>query len=116
PALKRTVAIKMILSPERGGSLRERFRREIEAVAHLQHPNVVQIHEVGEHRGLPYYCMEFCPRGSLARRLAGAPQPARWSALLLAALARAVEAAHRAGIVHRDLKPANILLADNEVP
>jgi WD40 repeat protein len=109
--LKRTVALKMILhgsfaNPE----MRLRFEREAEAVARLQHPNIVQIYEVGEHEGLPFFSLEYVDGGSLASRLDGTPWPTAAAARLLETLARAIAAAHAAGLVHRDLKPANILL------
>jgi WD40 repeat protein len=115
--LNRVVALKMILSGAHAGpGERARFQAEAQAVARLQHPNVVQIHEVGEHDGRPYFSMEFCEGGSLADRLLGTPQPARPSAELTEVLARAVQAAHARGIVHRDLKPANVLLAADGTP
>jgi serine/threonine protein kinase len=110
--LNRLVALKMILAGSHAG--REdlaRFHVEAEAVAHLQHPNIVQIYEVGEHEGIPFLTLEYCGGGSLAARLAGKPLPCREAARLLETIARAVHVAHQAGIVHRDLKPANILLA-----
>src|SRR5262249_9789679 len=88
-----------------------RFRREAEAAACLQHPNILQIYEVGEVEGRPYLALEFVEGGSLAARLDGTPQPFRPAARLIETLARAVHAAHHQGIIHRDLKPANILLA-----
>jgi tetratricopeptide (TPR) repeat protein/predicted Ser/Thr protein kinase len=112
PGLNRTVAVKVVLA---GGhaepQARARFRREAEAVARLQHPNVAQVYEVGERDGLPYFAMEFVAGGSLERRLARGPLMPRQSAGLVEVLARAVQAAHQAGIVHRDLKPGNVLLA-----
>jgi WD40 repeat protein len=110
--LNRTVALKMILAGGHAGAAGlERFRTEAEAIARLQHPNIVQIYEVGEHDGLPFFALEFCGGGSLARRLAGTPLPATSAAALVEKLARAMHAAHQQGIIHRDLKPANILLA-----
>ncbi len=115
--LKRLVALKMILAgaharPEE----RDRFRREAEAVARLQHPNVVHVYEVGEQDGRPFLALEYVGGGSLAERLGGKPQPADEAARLVRALALAVHAAHRQGIVHRDLKPANVLLAEDGTP
>jgi serine/threonine-protein kinase len=109
--LNRLVALKMIL----GGAHADaqtlaRFRSEAEAVARLQHPGIVQIYEVGEHQGLPFFSLEFCAGGSLAGRLTGAPLPARQAAQAVETVARAVQAAHQRGIIHRDLKPANVLL------
>ncbi|MGD9647940.1 MAG: protein kinase [Pirellulales bacterium] len=93
-----------------------RFVREAESVAALQHPNIVQVYDIGEVDGHPYFTMELVDGGSLAERLAGTAQPAREAAELLSILARAVQVAHASGIVHRDLKPANILLADAGMP
>jgi serine/threonine-protein kinase len=113
-ALNRVVALKMIRAGAWAGpEERARFKAEAEAVARLQHPNIVQVYEVGEHAGLPYFSLEYCGGGSLAAQLGGAPLPAAEAAGLVATLARAVHAAHQAGIVHRDLKPANVLLAPN---
>jgi serine/threonine-protein kinase len=115
--LNRLVALKILLA---GGHAAEhelaRFRTEGEAVARLQHPNVVQIFEVGEHDGLPYIALEYCGGGSLAAQFDGTPRPPGQAALLVETLARAVDAAHQQGIVHRDLKPANILLTGNGTP
>jgi WD40 repeat protein/serine/threonine protein kinase/tetratricopeptide (TPR) repeat protein len=117
-SLNRLVALKMILAgPHAGVKELARFRTEAEAVARLQHPNIVQIHEVGEWRAgdvgspMPYFSLEYVDGGSLDKKLQGTPQPPREAAGLIETLARAVHAAHQRGIVHRDLKPANILLA-----
>jgi tetratricopeptide (TPR) repeat protein/tRNA A-37 threonylcarbamoyl transferase component Bud32 len=115
--LNRTVAIKMLLNGAHGSpEARERFMREAEAVAGLRHPNIVQVYELGDQGGQPYFTMEFIEGGNLARKLAGTPQPPRHAATLLATLAEAVEAAHRSGIVHRDLKPSNVLLTADGTP
>jgi WD40 repeat protein len=116
-SLGRLVALKMIRAGA-GADAEElgRFRFEAEAVARLQHPNVVQVHEVGEHDGLPYFSLEYFEGGSLAQRLAGTPMVARPAAELVELLARAVGAAHERGILHRDLKPANVLLTADGRP
>jgi tetratricopeptide (TPR) repeat protein/predicted Ser/Thr protein kinase len=109
--LNRVVALKMILHAEHAGTdERRRFQAEAEAVARLQHPHIVQIHEVGEHNGLPFFSLEFCPGGSLGDKLDGTPWEAKKAAALVEVLARTMQAAHALGIVHRDLKPDNILL------
>src|SRR5262249_6919166 len=110
-SLNRPVALKMLRDGALAGpGALARFRAEAEAVARLQHPNIIQIHEVGEANGLPYFAPEYVAGGSLAQHLQGAPQPARAAAALVETVARAIQAAHQAGIVHRDLKPANVLL------
>jgi hypothetical protein len=110
--LKRLVALKMIRDAAlASGQELARFRAEAEAVAQLAHPNIVQIHEVGEYQGRPFLSLEFAEGGSLDKRLRGTPLPAADAAQLVETLARAVHAAHQAGIIHRDLKPANVLLA-----
>ncbi len=119
--LQRLVAIKMIqpppdTTPEVWQHLVRRFRTEAEAVARLQHPNIVQIHAIGEHHGWPYFSLEFCRGGSLEKELDGTPWEARRAARLVETLAHAVHAAHEANIVHRDLKPANVLLTEDGTP
>ncbi len=93
-----------------------RFQREAEAVASLRHANIVQLFDVGDHEGRPYFTMEFVEGGCLANKVEGIPQPARQAAALVATLAEAVQAAHQGGVVHRDLKPANVLLTADGTP
>jgi tetratricopeptide (TPR) repeat protein len=115
--LNRLVALKMILAGAHA-SLEHlaRFRAEAEAVASLQHPNIVQVYDTGEHEGRSYFSLEYVDGGSLAQKLGGAPQQPRQAATLVQALARAVHYAHERGIVHRDLKPANVLLTSQGTP
>jgi serine/threonine protein kinase len=116
-SLKRIVALKMVLaSAHAGPNELARFRTEAEAVARLQHPHIVQIYEVGEEDGCPYFSLEFVDGVTLAQKLGGKPLPALQAAQLAETLARAVHAAHQRGIIHRDLKPANILLTADGVP
>jgi WD40 repeat protein len=109
--LRRVVALKTIRAADASPELRGRFQAEAAAVAHLQHPNIVQTFEAGEHEGLLYFSMELVNGSSLAAVLHGEPAPPAEAAELLETLARAVDFAHQAGVVHRDLKPANILLS-----
>ncbi|MGL4553533.1 MAG: protein kinase domain-containing protein, partial [Gemmataceae bacterium] len=110
-ALNRVVALKMILSGTQANAReRARFHHEAQAVARLQHPNIVQIFDIGEQGGHAYFSLEFVDGGSLADQLKPEPCPVNDAAGLIEVLARGVHFAHQAGIVHRDLKPANILL------
>jgi serine/threonine protein kinase/predicted Zn-dependent protease len=112
--LNRVVALKMIGNRSLSDlDTVARFRREATAVARLQHPNIVHVHEIGEHDGNPYLVMEHVSGTSLKVRLTGSPLSSRATAGLLETLARAVSHAHRQGVIHRDLKPANILLSPN---
>ena len=82
--LNRFVALKMLIAGAYAGPHeRARFQREAEAVAGLRHANIVQVYDVGDHEGWPYFTMEFLEGGSLAQALAGTPQPARQAAALL---------------------------------
>ncbi len=109
--LNRIVALKMLLGGGRSGQAEvARFGIEAEAVARLQHPGIVQIHETGMHDGWPWFSLEFVAGGSLDHKLNGRPLPPQQAARLIAMLAEAVQAAHDKGILHRDLKPANVFL------
>jgi serine/threonine-protein kinase len=115
--LNRLVALKMIVAGASASPHQlARFHTEAQAVARLLHPNIVQIYDVGEQDGLPFFSLEFVGGGSLDKEIAGKPQPPRSAARLVETLARAMHHAHTHGIVHRDLKPANILLTPDGVP
>jgi serine/threonine-protein kinase len=114
--LNRLVALKMILAGGHAGDHEVvRFRAEAEAVARLEHPNIVRIYEVGQDAGRPFLSLEYVDGDSLARKIDGTPQPPRQAAELTLQLARGMAAAHQKGIIHRDLKPANILLTKEGV-
>lgn len=110
-SLSRTVALKMILR----GSLASpvdvaRFRVEAEAAARISHPNIVQVYEVGEHEGQPFFSMQLIEGRTLGQRLQEGPLTAHEAVAILLPVCRAISEAHRNGILHRDLKPSNILI------
>ena len=114
-ALRRLAAVKMVLAREFASPAQElRFRLEAELAARVQHPNIVQVYEIGSYQGRPFLAMEWVEDGSLANRLDGRPWPPGEAASLLETLARAIHVAYGEGVVHRDLKPGNILLQKGE--
>jgi WD40 repeat protein len=110
-SLNRTVAVKLMLAGSfaSADSIR-RFRAEAEAAASLQHPNIVAIHDIGEHAGQPFFSMDFVEGQNLAQVVRDRPLPAKRAAAYLKTIAEAVQYAHQRGILHRDLKPSNILV------
>ena len=115
---RRIVAVKRVLSyrADSHGAL-QRFRREAQAVASLDHPNILPIYEVSESEdGLPFFSMKLAEKGSLHENAASLRNEPRKCVQLMAKVARAVDYAHSRGVLHRDLKPGNILLNDRGEP
>lgn len=113
-SLNRIVAVKMLLSGQFAEpKFVQRFRAEAEAVAQLQHPNIVVIHEIGECEGQPFFSMDYVEGKNLAQMSAGFGSRGvefHRCADLLKTIAEAVHYAHERGIIHRDLKPSNVLI------
>src|SRR6266404_2744404 len=116
-SLNRTVAVKMILAGHFAGNESvQRFRAEAEAAASLRHPNIVAIHEVGEHEGQQYFSMDYIEGGNLAEAVRDNPMSARHAAACTQTIAEAIQYAHERGVLHRDLKPSNVLLDAFDAP
>jgi len=116
-SLNRTVALKMI----QAGLLAtpaevKRFQAEAEAIARLQHPNIVAVHEIGQHDGQHFFSMDYVAGRTLAEIVRDGPLPAARAATYVKTIAGAVHYAHQHGILHRDLKPANVLIDENDQP
>lgn len=115
--LKRTAALKMVLAGAHASKdALDRFILEAQSVAHLQHPNIVQIFDIGDHENLPFFSLEYVDGSSLAETLEEKPLTAEESARIVVTLAEALQYAHDEGIVHRDIKPGNILLTKEGEP
>jgi len=116
-SLNRIVALKLLLGGAHAdAAYQRRFRQEAELAARLQHPNIVPIFEVGEHEGQPYFSMEFVDGPDLARLTRERPLTPPQAAEYVAAVAVALEYAHRQGVIHRDIKPSNILIGPDDRP
>lgn len=117
-SLDREVALKLLAAgPWASADFIERFRREAQSAARMQHPNIVAIHEFGQHRGLNFFSMRIVHGPSLATRLdREGPLPPREAASLLRTVAEAVEYAHRLNVLHLDLKPGNVLIDESGQP
>ncbi|MHC5019643.1 MAG: protein kinase domain-containing protein, partial [Planctomycetota bacterium] len=111
PGLERTVAIKIMLGGEHAGEeAYDRFVREARASGKMRHPNVVAVHDVGLHDGMPFIVMDFVPGRSLAEILHDEDLPARRAVEITRDIAEGLQHAHEHGIIHRDVKPGNILV------
>ncbi|HUY31731.1 MAG TPA: serine/threonine-protein kinase [Pirellulales bacterium] len=116
-SLKRDVALKMIRAGDLAGPDEvERFLREAEAAANLQHPNIVAIHEVGEQAGQHYFTMDYVAGRDLGALVKDGPLPPQLAARYLKIIAEAIHFAHQRGTLHRDLKPQNVLIDSADQP
>jgi WD40 repeat protein/tRNA A-37 threonylcarbamoyl transferase component Bud32 len=116
-SLNRIVAVKMLLSGQFAKKeFVERFRAEAQAAANLQHPNIVAIHEIGEHGGQQYFSMDYVEGGHLGALVRDKPLPAKRAAAYVKTIAGAIHYAHKHGVLHRDLKPSNILIDPFDQP
>jgi WD40 repeat protein/tRNA A-37 threonylcarbamoyl transferase component Bud32 len=114
--LDRIVALKMIRAPDAGQEQRARFLKEAAVAARLQHPNIVQVYEVGQHDDGPFLSMEYVAGGSLEQKIGREPLSDRQAAEMVEKLTIAMHFAHQHGVVHRDLKPGNVLLTEDGIP
>jgi len=116
-SLNRVVALKMIRNGVLAGPDEvARFLREAEAAANLQHPNIVAIHEVGEHGGQHYFSMDFVAGRDLGAIVKDGPLLPQRAARYVEIIAEAIHFAHQRGTLHRDLKPQNVLIDDADQP
>jgi serine/threonine protein kinase len=115
--LNRIVAVKVLLFGKfSSDEFVQRFKAEAEAAAALQHPNIVTIHEIGEHDGQHYFSMDYIEGKNLADLVRDKPLPANQAATLLKTVAEAIHYAHQRGVLHRDLKPSNVIIDLNGEP
>ena len=116
PQLDRDVAVKVLPSfDNEDPTFVERFRREAQAVARLNHPNIIQVHDFGDDKGFSYIVMKYVTGGTLLDRI-GSRLPMAQVLGLIAPVGEALAYAHRQGVVHRDIKPANVLLDEDGRP
>jgi eukaryotic-like serine/threonine-protein kinase len=114
--LNRDVALKILQAGFVDNPLRRaRFEREAQAIAHLNHPNICAVYDVGAQDGIAYLVMEYIEGESLAQRLRRGPLAPPAALRLAIQIAGALDAAHRRGIIHRDLKPANVMVTGQAV-
>lgn len=116
-SLNRIVAVKVVLhGPFSSPDFVRRFRNEAQVIATLRHPNIVAIHEIGEHQGNHFISLEFIDGKSFAELARERPLSAIRAARYVKTIAEAVEHAHQRGVLHRDLKPSNVLLDPFDQP
>lgn len=116
-SLNRIVALKMLLRGRfASADDQARFRAEAEAIAQLDHPNIVPVYQVGQLEGHVYFSMKYVQGRTLQQLLSDGPLDPDEAARILSLVARAVDFAHRRGVLHRDLKPSNVLIDDEGQP
>lgn len=117
--LDRDVAIKVIrkgaFPADHIDRILKRFEREAKALARLSHPNIMKVHDYGEHEGSPYLVMEYLPGGTLKKKM-GKPMQWEQAIQLILPIAEALDYAHSQNMIHRDVKPSNILLTQRGQP
>ena len=115
PALKREVAVKVILQEVVSDEdWVRRFRQEAELLGRLDHPHILPVYDAGEHEGRPYLVMKYLSDGATLRdQLSGQPWPLKRVVKVISQVAEALDAAHRSDVVHRDIKPSNILVTSD---
>ncbi|HOP23121.1 MAG TPA: serine/threonine-protein kinase, partial [Gammaproteobacteria bacterium] len=114
-ALHRFVAIK-VLSPQLAtdNDIKERFFREAKSMAAVSHPNVINVHFIGEENGLPFFAMEYIEGQSLSQILRdNRALDVEHAKNILHQACEGLQAAHESGLIHRDIKPGNILISNN---
>src|SRR5215813_11763054 len=112
--LNRTVAIKVL--PEhfsRDSEMKQRFEREAQTIAGLNHPHICTLYDVGQQDGTEFLVMEYLEGETLADRIARGPLPFDEALQVAIAIADALDKAHGKGVTHRDLKPGNVMLTDS---
>jgi serine/threonine protein kinase len=111
PSFRRSVAIKLVsVNLQEHLVFRERFEREAQLIARIEHPAIVPVYDYGEEDNQPYLVMRYMPGGTLAHKIKEGPLHLGYASQIISQIAPALDAVHSQGVIHRDLKPANILL------